>query len=169
MIDVLLRDLRQPEYIHVLLNPIPVYGLGAGLVALLVALFARNRAAYLTALVVISLSAAAAYPVAYLGHAGYDRVLSMTDDPGRAWLDEHEDRADDLVWFFYALAGLSLAAIFLPMKWPKSATPLMIATLMLSILCLGLGGYIAYAGGKIRHREFRNVPPPAEKSHAEQP
>jgi len=168
MIDALLRDLRQPEYLHVLINPLPVYGLGAGLVALIVALFLRNRAANVTALVIIFISAAAAYPVAYLGDAGYDRVLSMADDAGRAWLDEHQDRADDLVWFFYGLAVLSVAAIFLPRKWPNSATILTVATLVLSILCLGVGGYIAYAGGKIRHREFRNTPPPSEKSSTEQ-
>ncbi|MFN2542256.1 MAG: hypothetical protein ABR514_08830 [Chthoniobacterales bacterium] len=169
MIEALLRDLRQPEYLHTLLNPIPVYGLGAGLVALIVALCIRSRPAHVTALVIIFISAASVYPVQYLGHAAYDRVLSMSDDPGRAWLDEHEDRADDLVWFFYGLAGLSLAAIFLPNKWPRSGTPLAIVTLVLSILCLGLGGYIAYAGGKIRHREFRNTPPPPEKSHAQEP
>jgi len=164
MIEALLRDLRQPEYLHVLINPLPVYGLGAGLVALIVAFFLRHRAAHVTALVIIFISAAAAYPVAYLGHAAYDRVLSMADEPGRAWLDEHQDRGDDLVWFFYGLAVLSAAALFLPRKWPRSATPLTVATLLLSILCVGLGGYIAYAGGKIRHREFRNVPPPSEKS-----
>jgi hypothetical protein len=29
---------------------------------------------------------------------------------------------------------------------------------------LGTGVYIAYAGGKIRHREFRNEPPPPKKA-----
>jgi hypothetical protein len=164
MIEALLRDLRQPEYLHVLINPLPVYGLGAGLVALVVALFLRSRAAHVTALVIILISSASAYPVAYLGHQAYDRVLSMTDDVGRAWLDKHQDRGDDLVWFFYALAVLSAAAIFLPRKWPRSALPLTTATLLLSILCLGLGGYIAHAGGKIRHREFRNGPPPPERT-----
>jgi hypothetical protein len=167
MIDVLLRDLRQPEYLHVLLNPLPVYGLGAGLVALIVALFLQNRAAHVTALVIVLISSAAVFPVTYLGHQAYDRVLSMSDDAGRAWLDEHEERADDLVWYFYALALLSAAAIFLPNKWPKSAIPLTIATLLLSSLCLGFGGYIAYAGGKIRHREFRNSPAPPEKTPAQ--
>jgi hypothetical protein len=166
MIDVFLRDLRQPEYLHVLINPLPVYGLGAGVVALIVALFLRSRAAHLSALVIILISSAAAFPVAYLGHQAYDRVLSMSDDSGRAWLDEHEERADDLVWFFYALAVLSAAAIFLPNKWPKFAAPLTVATLVLSILCLGFGGYIAYAGGKIRHREFRNAPAPPERPPA---
>lgn len=31
---------------------------------------------------------------------------------------------------------------------------------MLGAVSLGVGGYIAYAGGRIRHREFRNEPPP---------
>ena len=46
--------------------------------------------------------------------------------------------------------------------------PLVFATLLFGILVFGMGGYIAYAGRKIRHREFRNVPPPkveAEEEH----
>ena len=89
----------------------------------------------------------------------------MSDDPGRAWLDEHMDRAEDLIYFFYALALLALAAIVAPIKWPRSATALLIATILLGAATLGIGGYIAYAGGKIRHREFRNVPPPPAKPH----
>ena len=46
------------------------------------------------------------------------------------------------------------------MKWPKAATPLTVLTLLLSFVVLGIGGYIAHAGGKIRHREFRNEPAP---------
>ncbi|MCA1658868.1 MAG: hypothetical protein LC627_06180, partial [Verrucomicrobiaceae bacterium] len=72
----------------------------------------------------------------------------------------HAHRADELIWFFYALALASAAAIFLPKKWPKTAWPLTIATLILALVSLGAGGYIAYAGGKIRHREFRTSPPP---------
>jgi hypothetical protein len=36
---------QPPEYIHVLLNPLPVYGLSIGVLTLAVALFARSRAA----------------------------------------------------------------------------------------------------------------------------
>ena len=49
VIDTLLRDLRQPEYIHVFLNPLPVYGLLAGLIALLIAILLHSRAAKITA------------------------------------------------------------------------------------------------------------------------
>jgi len=42
-----------------------------------------------------------------------------------------------------------------------------IAVILLGLGTLGAGGYIAYAGGKVRHREFRNVPPPTRKPGTE--
>ena len=38
----LLRDLQQPEYVHVLLNPLPVYGLLIGLIGLVLGLIFRR-------------------------------------------------------------------------------------------------------------------------------
>jgi hypothetical protein len=160
MIETLLRDLRQPEYIHVLINPLPVYGLGLGLIGLVIALLLRSRPAKIATLTIVLISAASAWPVYEFGEQGYDRVLSMTDDDGRAWLDEHRDRAEDLIYFFYGLAGLTGVAIAAPLRWPKSSVGLAIAVLLVGVAVLGMSGYIAYAGGKIRHREFRNEPPP---------
>ncbi len=53
MIDVILRDLRQPEYIHVLINPLPVYGLAMGLLGLIVAFFLRSRPAQIATLIIV--------------------------------------------------------------------------------------------------------------------
>jgi dolichol kinase len=160
MIEALLRDLQQPEYLHVLLNPLPVYGLAIALVGLIVAMCLGARAAQVTALVLIFICAASAWPVVHYGEAAEDRVTAMADEAGAAWLKAHAHRADYLVYAFYALALVSAAAIFLPKKWPGSARPLLVATLILAVASLGSGFYIAYAGGKIRHREFRNSPPP---------
>ena len=165
MLQTFLRDLQQPEYIHVLLNPLPVYGLAIGLIGLIVALFLRSRRAQITALVLIFIAAASAWPVVHFGEEAYDRVLSMTDSDGEAWLKAHEERAEKLEYVFYALALVAAAAIFLPKKWPASATPLAVATLILALFSLGGGVYIAYAGGKIRHREFRTGPPPQMEAH----
>ena len=152
---------RQPEYIHVLLNPLPIYGLGIALVGLTMSILQRNRRAQIATLMLVLISAASAWPVYEFGEQGYDRVLSMTDDPGRAWLDEHQHRAEQLIWFFYALAALAAAAIFAPMRWPRSTMALAVVVLLLGAAVLGMGGYIGYAGGKIRHREFRTGPAPA--------
>jgi hypothetical protein len=167
MIDALLRDLRQPEYIHVLINPLPVYGLAMGLLGLTIAFFLRSRPAQIATLIIVLTCAASAWPVYEFGQQAKDRVLSMENEVGDAWLEEHQDRAEDLIWMFYALAVLSAIALIAPKKWPRSAMPLVAVVILLGVVTLGAGGYIAYAGGKIRHREFRNVPPPQKKSGEE--
>jgi hypothetical protein len=115
------------------------------------------------------MSAASAWPVLEFGEQAYERVLTMADDDGHAWLDEHQHRAEQFIYFFYALALLSAATIALPIKWPRSSLPFTIAVLLLGALVLGMGGYIAYAGGKIRHREFRNEPPPKKPAQEQRP
>ena len=49
-----------PEYIHVLLNPIPGYGLGMGVLALVAGLIARNRTAQTIGLGLVILAPAPA-------------------------------------------------------------------------------------------------------------
>ena len=169
MIDAILRGLQQPEYVHVLINPLPVYGLAMGLIGLFVAICQRSRAAIIAALVVVLVSAAAAWPVYQYGEQAYDRVLSMADDDGRAWLEVHKAHAENLIWFFYAVAALSAIALIVSIKWPGSSVTLAIAVLVLGVISFGVGGYIAYPGGKIRHREFRNEPPPKGVAPAVQP
>ena len=162
MIDAILRDLQQPEYLHVLLNPLPVYGLAIALFGLISAIYLGSRGGQVTALVLVFACAASAWPVAQYGEAAEDRVQAMVDNDGEAWLKAHARRADELIYVFYALALVSAVAIFAPAKWPKTARPLALATLVLAVISLGAGFYIAHAGGKIRHREFRNIPPPIE-------
>ena len=157
---MILRDLRQPEYVHVLINPLPVYGIAVGLIGLFVAVCLRSRSATIATLVIVLISAAAAWPVYQYGEHAYNGVFSMADEAGRAWLATHKARAENLIWFFYALAILSAIALIVPIKWPRSSAWLAIAVLILGASCLEVGGYISYAGGRIRHREFRNEPPP---------
>jgi disulfide bond formation protein DsbB len=160
MMENILRELQQPEYLHVLLNPLPLYGLAIALFGLIAATYLASRAGQITALVLVFATAIAAWPVVYHGDRAYDRVLALADDPGQAWLKAHVHRADQFIFLYYALAALAVAAIFVPKKWPRTATPLVIATMLLSLVSLGAGTYIAHAGGKIRHREFRSAPPP---------
>lgn len=164
MIDGFLRGLRQPEYVHVLLNPLPVYGLLVSWIALVAAVISKSRRAQIVTLLLLFMTSISAWPVYEFGKQGYDRVLAMTDDDGHAWLDDHEERAEKVIYIFYALAALSVAGILIPLRWPKSSALLAISVVVLGAVALGSGCYIAYAGGKVRHREFRNEPAPPLKS-----
>ncbi len=163
-LNVIWQHIGDPEYLHVLLNPLPVYGLAMGVLALLVALISRSRAARLTALMIIFVSALAAWPVYEKGEAAYDRVLSMSDEQGGIWLKEHMRRAEKLIYVFYSVAALAAIAALAEWKIPRAAVPLGIATLMLASSNLGVGAYIGYAGGHVRHKEFRFEPAPEVKN-----
>src|SRR5256886_13127955 len=149
MINGFLRGLRQPEYVHVLLNPLPVYGLLISWIALIAALISKSRRAHIVTLILIFVTSISAWPVYEFGEEGYDRVLAMTDDDGHAWLDEHQARAEKFVYIFYAVAALSMAGIIVPLRWPKFSVPLALAVMLLGVAALASGFYIAYAGGEI--------------------
>ena len=90
----------------------------------------------------------------------------MADRDGGKWLEEHERRAEKLIYVFYALATLAAIALLAERFAPRAALPLALTIAVLAAATLGAGGYIASAGGRIRHREFRYVPAPAEaKEH----
>ncbi len=158
--NIFFQHLNSPEYMHVLLNPIPVYGLAIGIIGLLLAVMAHNRSAIVIALVLVFLSGLSAWPTYHYGKAAYDRVTAMADTAGDQWLDEHMARAEKLIPAFYMLAGLAVVGIVTPIKWPRSSLPLAISTIVIGLITLGIGRWIAYAGGHIRHKEFRFEPPP---------
>jgi hypothetical protein len=88
----------------------------------------------------------------------------MADSEGQKWLEEHMHRGEQLIYVFYALGVLALVSIAVERKRPKAALPLAITTLVVATGALGIGGYIAYAGGHIRHKEFRFEPAPELRS-----
>ena len=150
------------EHVHVLLNHFPVVGLAMAILALALALMHHSRKTEIIALILVFVAAASAWPVVFTGQQSYKTVRAMTDDAGTDWLDAHMERAEKAAPAFYALALLAAAALVLPHKWPRSTRPLAIATLALALLCEGAAGWIALAGGQIRHPEFRSEPPPSE-------
>jgi glucan phosphoethanolaminetransferase (alkaline phosphatase superfamily) len=156
----MIAHLSKPEYVHVLFNSLPVYGLAVGVVGLIIALLLRTRAARVTALAQLMLSAASALPVYQYGEAGYHRVKAMVDEEGDKWLEEHMRRGEKLIYVFYLVAALAALAITAEFVVPKAAVPLATATLILAAANLGVGAYIAYAGGRIRQKEFRFEAPP---------
>lgn len=152
--------LNRPEYVHAAINHFPLIGLLVAMVAVLMSLLARLRLATVLSLALLTVLALSVWPVTYFGEAGYDRVLSMADDDGQAFLRYHMNLADRWVFLYYITAGVAALAIGLNWKWPKALLPLSILALVLAAASLTAGIYIAHAGGEIRHREFRSGPPP---------
>ena len=158
--------LQKPEYIHVVLNHLPIYGTILGVLALAISLVLRSRAAQITALIITLVAAASAYPVLLTGQRAYKAMRSISDDSGAEALDEHMDRAEKTIGVFYFLAVLAIAGLLVPVKWPKASFPLAAVTLAVALICSGLAVYIAQEGGRVRHAEFRpsETPTPASET-----
>jgi ABC-type branched-subunit amino acid transport system permease subunit len=157
--------LNQPEYVHAALNHFPLVGLLVATLALLIALLTRSRTGMITGLALVGLLALSALPVIEYGEQGFDRVLSMSDEPGQAFLRYHAELADRWAFLYYVTAGAALLGFALVWKWPKSLVPSSLLSLLLAASSLAAGMPIAKSGGEVRHREFRNGPPPAVKEH----
>ena len=155
------KALQQPEYVHVLVNPMPVYGLAVGVLAWVIAWTAKERAACGLAYALIFLAGVSAWPAAHFGEAAYDRVYSMSGTQAQEWLNWHRHLAERAAWACYAAAAISAAALGSLRKGPRIHRLAAGLSLASALLALGLGGLAAFAGGKIRHSEFRNGPPPA--------
>jgi hypothetical protein len=153
--------LDRPEYIHATINHFPLIGLLVAMLVVLLSLFTHLRLGTVLGLALLAVMALSAWPVSYFGEAGYDRVLSMADDPGQAYLKYHAHLADRWVYVYYITAAVAILGIALNWKWPQTLLPLSILVLVLAGASLTAGIFIAHAGGEIRHREFRTGPPPA--------
>jgi hypothetical protein len=156
------------EHVHVMLNHLPIIGLAMAILALALALMHHSRKAEIVALILVFVAAASAWPVNLTGERAYKTVRTLTDEDGAVWLDAHMDRAEKAAPAFYVLALLAAAALVVPHKWPRTTRPIAIATLVLAGACAGAGGWIALAGGAIRHPEFRTGPPPTDEQAAHQ-
>lgn len=155
--------LNQPEYLHVLFNPVVTHALPLATLLLVAALFIASRALLTASLMFVVVAAAWAWPTIHFGQAGHDRVEAMADSTGEEWLAIHMRRAEFWEPLFYAAAGLALTALLVPIKWSQLAKPLAIITAVLAVAASIAAGYIANPAGKIRHKEFRNVDPPVRE------
>ena len=157
----------KPEYLHVLLNPLLGYGLGIGVVILAFGLLARNKTARTIGLIVTAVCAASAWPVLYFGQHGYNSLSPLLDTESHQWLDAHMERAERFIYVFYATAVLAIGALAFSKK-PKASFVLAVLALVIGACSLGIGAWIARAGGQISHSEFREegAPPPVMQNTA---
>ncbi len=161
-----LTSLQEPEYVHVLLNHLPMTGLLAALLSLAVGIVVRKRPVLFVGLALVSLFSLSAWPVSEYGEGGYDRVLAMSDDEGQAYLKRHRDLADNWEFLFYVAAGAGAVAMVAGWRWPRSLWAASLGVALLGASSLVAGAVIAECGGKIRHREFRHGPPPNATNRA---
>jgi hypothetical protein len=156
-----------PVHLHVLLNHLLLTGLAVAVVVLLAALFMRNKQAAVLGLVMVGLLAGSAWPVIESGESSYVRVRELADEDGKAQLRHHMLLAEHWGNLYYATAVAAALGLLAAWKWPRGFYGLAALAAALALASLLAGAFIAAAGGKIRHPEFRSGSPPANGSSGE--
>ena len=103
--------LEQPEYLHVLIHSIPVIGLAVAAIGLVLGLLFKSQGGVTIALTLIALTAGSAFFVFESGEGAEDRVEEQLDKESKAWLDEHEERAEVAIYLFYVTSFVAIVAI----------------------------------------------------------
>jgi hypothetical protein len=150
--------LDQPEYLHILLHPLPVLGLAVAVVALILAHIFKGQGAVTISLLLVALTAASAYFVYESGEGAEHRLEDTLDEESNAWLDEHHERTEVGIYMFYVTAFVAVVAMIARPIVPGFARGMTWATLALACISILAGSWIGYAGGRINHPELRDEP-----------
>lgn len=101
----------KPEYVHVLINPLPTYGLIIGIAVLFFGLIFRNVATRNTGLFIILICSGITWAVFHYGEHAYNDLYMNLDPESKRWADIHMDRAESFIWAFYITAIVSIIAL----------------------------------------------------------
>lgn len=124
-LTTLWTSIRDPEYLHLLLEPLPLYGLGFGLAFLAVAFLFRELKCRLLALVVIAASCASVWPYNELRAKATPRILATRSPDFAPLIIQQTQRRRDCAWPYYLLSALSLTALALT-KRPQGRLMLLV-------------------------------------------
>lgn len=105
-------NIRDPEYLHLLLEPLPLFGLGLGLTFVIVSFVFSEVRSRMLALAVICLSCASVWPYVDLRDKATPRILATRAPEFSQLIQEQTQRRKDWSWPYYLMAVLSLAALF---------------------------------------------------------
>lgn len=146
-----------PAHSHLLTNHIPIFVTLSGLLVLGLGFWWKNREVRRAALLLLLVGIAGGLVTYWLGQQAYKPVRGLADEVGQDWLDLHMERAEGVVWLYWLGALGALTALVMNWRESRFALPAAIVAGALGTATLGASGWIADAGGKIRHPEIRGA------------
>lgn len=151
------QNVRDPEYLHLLLEPLPLYGLGIGLTFVIVSFLFGELKSRMLALAIICVSCASVWPYIDLRDKATPRILATRSPEYAPLIQEQTQRRKDWSWPYYVLALLSLAALSTT-RHPKGR-PLLLAAVILGAMLFWFSIWMHKKECEVYHRNIvRFVP-----------
>lgn len=144
-----------PAHLHLMLNHIPLVGIGFVLLLLVIALFMRSNRIINISLIFVILVALWAIP-AYLTGESAEELVEGLPGISEQLIEAHEESAELAFIFVEAVGALALMTLVARRFYKKLGNVLTILTLLGLIVGGGLIAWTANLGGKINHPEIRS-------------
>ena len=140
-------------HVHLILNHIPVVGVGFGLVLLLWSMWRRDVALQRAALTSFFIVAVVAIPV-YLTGEPAEEIVEHLPGTTESAIESHETAALAALLAVSLLGAVALLGLLLPLRWSRVTAR---AALLVALAGAGLMAWTANLGGRIRHAELRSA------------
>ncbi|HWP92101.1 MAG TPA: hypothetical protein VNN20_07890 [Thermodesulfobacteriota bacterium] len=144
-----------PAHVHLILNHIPLIGMGFTLLLLIVAIIRKSNELINVALIFTILVALWAIPV-YLSGEPAEEVVEDLPGISEQMIEEHEERAEIAFIFTEVVGVLALISLIARRFSNNIGQKLTILTLLVLLVSGGLMAWTANLGGKINHPEIRS-------------
>lgn len=110
-LTTLWQSVRDPEYAHLLLESLPLYGLAFGLVVLVIAFLTGERKSRFLAIALMGLSCASVWPYIDIRLSATPRIIAVRPVEFRSDIEKQTQRRQDTAWAYYTMAGLCAVAL----------------------------------------------------------
>ena len=140
-------------HIHLILNHVPVLGLAAALLLLVWGLSRHSRELLRIALVAVVIVAAITVPVFLSGESAEENLEGMAAFP-ESRMEAHEEAAERALAAVVASGLFALLALALLRRGGFARRVSLGATVIFSIVALGLAAIAANTGARIHHDEI---------------
>lgn len=107
------HSLEDAEYLHLLLEPLSLFGLAFGLLFLIAAMALRANMVQMLALIVIAISCLSVQPAVKLRIQSEPRILALQDPAFHPLIKLQTQRRSDSTWVYYGIAAVCVIGIAL--------------------------------------------------------
>lgn len=156
-LTTLWQSICDPEYLHLLLESLPLYGLGLGLVFVIISLVFGEIKSRMLALAVICVSCASVWPYIDLRDKATPRILATRSPEFAPLIQQQTQHRKDWSWPYYAMTLFSLIAL-VSARSPK-ARPVLFLVIIFGALLFWFSIWLHKKECEVYHRNIvRFVP-----------
>jgi hypothetical protein len=157
-LTILWQSIRDPEYLHLLIEPMPLYGLGVGLIFFIMSIAFGERRSRLLALCLICVSCASVWPYTDLREKATPRILATRPPEYAAMIRQQTQLRQDYAWPYHLMAVVSLLTLFFGNS--SKGRPLLLLVVLGGAVMFWFSIWLHKQECQVYHRNILRYEPP---------